>query len=63
MKVQIKRDEEFIDLNKVVIRINEVDFRISVNKFDELVINKYQSGDGEGSLMIIPNVSNEIIIK
>jgi hypothetical protein len=46
MKIQTKRDAEFIETDKILIQVGSVDFRISVNKFGELVINKYQNGEG-----------------
>lgn len=63
MKVQLNRDGEFIDLAKITIKIDDVDFRLSLNNFGDLVINKWQNGGGSGSISIIPNVSNEIIIQ
>ena len=65
MKVQTKRDEEFIDIDKITIRIDSVDFRISVNKFGDLVVNKFQNGDGESAVIILPNVSrdNEVRVR
>jgi len=63
MKTQIKRDAEFIETEKILIEVGSVDFRISVNKFGELVINKYQKGEQETGIIIMPSVSNEIRIK
>lgn len=63
MKVSTKRDEEFIDIDKITIRIDTVDFRISVNKFGDLIVNKFQNGDGESAVIILPNVSNEVRVR
>jgi len=41
MKVQLKRDEPYIETNRIVISIGENEFRISENKFGELVVNKH----------------------
>lgn len=63
MKIRTHRDNGFIDIDRLTIRVDDVDFRLSLNNFGELVLNKYQNGDGEGSIIIVPKVSNEIIIK
>ena len=53
----------FENASKVKIEIEDVEFRISVNQFGELVINKMNFGEGSTSLIIQPCVSNEIILK
>lgn len=60
MKIAIDRNEQWIDCSKIIIKIGDNDFRISVNKFDDLIINKY--GGVDGSIHITPSVSNEIQI-
>ena len=61
MKICIdKKSKEIIDIVNATIYIGEVEFKISVNKFNELVINKEQYSNGESSLLIKPSVSNEI---
>ena len=53
----------FENASKVKIEIDEIEFRISVNQFGELVVNKMNFGEGSTSLMIQPRVGNEIILK
>lgn len=53
----------FENASKVKIEIDDIEFRISVNKFGELVVNKMNFGEGSPALIIEPNVSNEIILK
>lgn len=56
-----KREVEEIEKDKITIRLNKnIDYHISINKFEELVINKMQFGKGEGSIVLKPSVSNEI---
>ena len=40
--------------------IGDVEFKVSENQFNELVITKTQLGEGEGAIIIKPSVSNEI---
>lgn len=40
----------------------DVEFRITINQFDELVINKQSYGESKSSINIEPRVSNEICI-
>lgn len=54
-------NEEHQEARKIKITIGETEYRISVNKFDELVINKH-SFDDTSSITIMPSVSNEIRI-
>lgn len=60
MKIQTKRDTDFVEESRVVIKVGEVEFRLSLNKQNELIINKFQAGDGEGHISVIPVTSNEI---
>lgn len=60
MQVSINREQDVKEVSTVTVIIADVTFRISVNKFDELVINKMQYGDGEGAMVIKPSVGNEI---
>jgi len=52
--------EQELKTTKTVVIIGDSDFRISVDKFDNLVINKY--GGEDSSIYITPSVSNEIRI-
>ena len=50
-----------IEAKRLKIALNkDVEFNIDINKFGELVIRKQNFGNGEGSIMIMPSVSNEI---
>ncbi len=62
MKISLDRNQDTIEVSNVTVLVGEVGFKISVNKFDELVINKIQYHDGESSIIIKPSVSNEIRI-
>jgi hypothetical protein len=64
MEVQLNREGEFIKVERILIKNDEnVEFIIHFNKFGELILNKQQHGEGEGSIVIMPSVSNEIRIK
>lgn len=59
MTIKLEREGEKIEVSKITIFLNdETEIRVSVNKFGELVVNKSDS-----ALIIIPQVSNEILIK
>lgn len=63
MEVKINNSDEIItDIKIITIIINDVEFRISVNNFNQLILNKQQYGEGESSIIIMPSVSNEIRI-
>lgn len=58
------RNTKMMDLRNVTIRLNkDVDFRISINNFGELEIQKSNFGSGNSGIEIHPNVSNEIRLK
>jgi hypothetical protein len=60
MKIQINKSPDREVVSKVTIIIDEnVEFRISLNSFNEVVINKMDFSNGE-SLTIKPSVGNEI---
>lgn len=61
MEYSINNYEERFEARKIKITVGETEYRISVNKFDELVINKH-SFDDSSSITIMPSVSNEIRI-
>ena len=63
MKVILDRlnENKEIELTKLTVVLNDnIDYLISVNNFNELVIQKQQYGEGESSIVIKPSVSNEI---
>ena len=60
MKISIDRNQSVTDVSNVTIIVGNAGFRITVNKFDELVVNKIQYHDGESAIIIKPSVSNEI---
>lgn len=64
MKVQLKRDTEWIEISsRLVIHIGETEYRVSENKFGELVINKHSLNDEKGdTIKLSPSVGNEIIL-
>ena len=53
----------FENASKVKIEIDDIEFRISVNQFGELVVNKMNFVEVSTSLIIEPKVGNEIILK
>ena len=53
----------FENASKIKIEIDDIEFRLSVNQFGDLVINKMNFGEGSTSIIIEPKVSNEIILK
>ena len=65
MNIIINRDiDSPIQAAKITITLNDdVEMQISQNQFGELVIRKAQYGNGDGDLIILPSVSNEIRIK
>lgn len=63
MKIKIARDqEEPTEVQYLKIVQGDTEFRITENKFGELVINKYSHEDSS-SINIQPIMSNEIILK
>lgn len=60
MKIAIDRNEEWKEVNKVKVRVGDNQFTISVNKFDELIINKSWGYGDDSTMKILPCVSNEI---
>lgn len=63
MLIQTERNTDFTEVKDVTIQVGEVEFIITLNKFEQLVVTKVQYGGGEGSIIIVPQVSNQIIIK
>jgi hypothetical protein len=63
MEVKLNNTDDIItDIKIITIIVNDVEFRLSVNNFNQLVVNKQQYGEGESSIVIMPSVSNEIRI-
>lgn len=62
MEIQLNRNEERLDVKKITIFNGNAEFEIELSKFDEIVIRKEEFGEGESSIVIKPNVSNEIRI-
>lgn len=62
MKIAIDRNEEWKEIRSLTIKAGDNKFTISVNKFDELVLNKSWGESGDSTIKIVPNVSNEIKI-
>lgn len=60
MKVVIHKDEQIL-VKKIRISLtDDVDFVISTNEFNEIVVNKAQFGEGEAAIILKPSTSNEI---
>ncbi|MDV3882968.1 hypothetical protein CMU04_06505 [Elizabethkingia anophelis] len=62
MKIQLDRNKETIEVNKVTIIMDDKEFEISINKFGQLELNKGYS-EGDTAIKIIPYMSNEIRIE
>ena len=59
-----KESEQTLNISSVRIVISDdCEFRILVNKFGELEIQKVYFGADSGNLVVEPKVSNEIIIR
>lgn len=64
IKYRNGENKEKIEISRIEIIItDDVKFNISLNKFNELVINKTNYGEGSGSISIEPHMSNEIYLK
>jgi len=63
MEIQLDRNEERLNVNKITIFIDNCEFEIELNKFkNEISIRKEQYGSGETTIIIKPRVSNDITI-
>lgn len=63
MKIIIGNNEQTIEARKATIIVGDSEFTITINIFNEMVVNKANfSDDGESSLIIKASVSNEIRI-
>ena len=62
MRVKLdNNNEQELDVRKVTVLLDDdIEYQISVNQFGELVVQKQNFGEGEGSIVLKPSVSNEI---
>lgn len=59
-----KREDVEIEQRNITVRLSkDVDFRISVNNFGQLEIQKANFGNGNSSIVITPSVSNLIYLE
>jgi len=61
MKIKINREDSFIDVDRVVIKIGDEEFRVSVSDLNHLVVNKFSFNNN--TINITPNSNSEIRIK
>jgi len=60
VNILINNNDSQIEARHITIQHNDVEFRLSINKFNELVVQKTQFGNAESAIIIKPSVSNEI---
>lgn len=60
MEIEMDGNGNRIQVKKIEIFTQNKEFTIYINKFDELIINKEQYGDGDTGIAVKPRVSNEI---
>lgn len=60
MEIQIDRNEERLEVKKIMIFTQNKEFTIYIDKFGELIVNKEQYGNEESGIVVRPKVSNEI---
>ena len=60
MEIQIDRNEERLEVKKIMIFTQNKEFTIYIDKFGELIVNKEQYGNEESGIIVRPKVSNEI---
>ena len=64
MKVIVNNNESELNARHITIPLSEdVEFRIKINQFGELEIQKTNYGSGESAIVIMPSVSNDIRIR
>lgn len=63
MIVIIDDNEDGIDCRKIEITVGDIYYKISLNKFNQLVVNKQVYDDSPSEIIIRPSVSNEIRIE
>ncbi len=60
MEIQIDRNEEKLNCNRLTIFTGNKEFTIYIDNFNELIVNKENYGTGESGIIVRPKVSNEI---
>ena len=60
MEIQIDRNEERMEVKKIMIFTKNKEFTIYIDKFGELIVNKEQYGNEETGIVVRPKVSNEV---
>jgi hypothetical protein len=60
MEIQIDRNEERLEVKKIMIFTQNKEFTIYIDKFGELIVNKEQYGNEESGIVVSPKVSNEV---
>jgi hypothetical protein len=60
MEIQIDRNEERLEVKKIVIFNQNKEFTIYIDKFGELIVNKERYGNEESGIIVRPKVSNEV---
>jgi hypothetical protein len=63
MKIQTKMDEPFIEVRRIVIKTDNIEYRISLDRFENIIFNKFSLDSNENTIIINPSASNEIKIK
>jgi len=62
MEINLNREDDNTTVSSLIVIAGNNEFKISVDKFNNMVVNKiYGSGD-DGCIHITPSVSNEIKI-
>jgi hypothetical protein len=62
MEIQINHEVERMTVDRITIFVENKQFEIYFDKFNQLVVNKEQYGSEESAIVIRPRVSNEISI-
>lgn len=60
MEIKIDRNEEKLEVKRIMIFTKNKEFTIYIDKFGELIVNKEQYGNEESGIIVRPKVSNEI---
>lgn len=66
MKISIKRDEQLQEVDRLVIHIGDVRYRLSESADGKLTVNKYNFGDlskDSEIIAVFPRTGNEIEIR
>ena len=62
MEIKIDRNEERLEVKRIMIFTQNKEFTIYIDKFGELIINKEQYANEESGIIVRPKVSNEISV-